>query len=63
MARTDRNRRTDTDPIETSLARKAHVARVQELRRSNAATPFADRRRPKGGRQGVKVEARRAVLA
>jgi hypothetical protein len=62
MARTDRTR-TENDSIETSLARHQRVQRVQELRRSNAATPFADSRRPKGGRQGVKVSARRAVLA
>jgi hypothetical protein len=62
MARTDRTRRTDTDPIETSLNRKAHVARVQGLRMSNAAGSHADKRRPKGGRQGVKVETRRAVM-
>jgi hypothetical protein len=62
MARTDRTR-TETDPIDTSLARHARVARVQGLRQSNAAGLHADRRRPKGGRQGVKVETRRAVLA
>lgn len=59
MARTDR---TTDDPIETSLNRRAHVARVQALRRSNAAGTHADRRRPRGGRQGVKVQARREAL-
>lgn len=59
MARTNR---TTEDPIETSLNRRARVARIQGLRMSNASGSHADRRRPKGGRQGVKVEARRAVL-
>lgn len=38
------------------------VARVQRLRHSNAAGPHADRRRPRGGRNGLKATLRREAV-
>jgi hypothetical protein len=63
MARTARTRRIDSDPIETNLNRQARVARIQGLRQSNAGPHPLAKRRPKGGRQGIKIETRRAVFA
>lgn len=36
---------------------------VLQRRRSNAAGPHADRRRPRGGRNGARVALRREVTA